>query len=90
MNQECKKVFTAIKDRRVHGHSIMMIKDNKEIVVEKIFEPHPDKTPETSERVFDEMKKEVLECGGPRYILFDVSYFRTSGTCKDVVVYIYW
>ncbi|KAL9952173.1 hypothetical protein ACROYT_G039388 [Oculina patagonica] len=90
MSQECKEAFTAIKDKHIHGHAIMMIKDKKEIVVEKIFDPRPDKTPETSERIFDEMKKEILECGGPRYILFDMSYQRSSGTCKDVVVYIYW
>ncbi|KAL9952172.1 hypothetical protein ACROYT_G039387 [Oculina patagonica] len=90
MNQDCKEVFTAIKDKHIHGYAVMMIQDKKEIVLEKTVDPHPDKTPETSEKIFDEMKKEVLELGGPRYILFDISYQRKSGTCKDVVIYIYW
>ena len=83
-------MFVAIKDKHNHGHAVMKIEDDKEIVVEKSFEPHGDKTPETSKQVFDEMRAEVLASGGPRYILFDFSYQRKSGTSKDVVVYIYW
>ena len=90
MSQYCKEMFTLIKDKHNHGHATMMIKDKKEIVVEKIFDPHPDKTPETSEKIFNEMRQEVLNCREPRYILFDFSYRRKSGTSKDVVVYIYW
>ena len=90
MNPECKAMFTAIKDNHKHGYAVMMIKDKKEIVLEKFVDPHPDKTPETSERIFGEMRAEVLASEGPRYILFDFSYLRASGTSKDVVVYIYW
>ena len=83
-------MFFAIKDKHTHGHAIMKIDGDKEIVVEKEFGPHEDKTQETSERVFNEMTAEVLASEGPRYILFDLSYNRKSGTSKDVVVYIYW
>lgn len=83
-------MFTKIKDKHEHGYAVMMIKDKKEIVLEKAVDPHPDKTPETSERIFSEMKEEVLASQKPRYVLFDISYLRKSGTSKDVVVYLYW
>ena len=90
MSPECNEMFSLVKDKKKHGHAILIIKDKKEIVVEKCFDPHSDKSPETSAQVFDEMREEVLKNGGPRYILFDFSYYRKSGTSKDVVVYIYW
>ena len=90
MSPECNEMFSLVKDQHKHGHAILMIKDEKEIVVEKSFDRHADKTPETSEQVFNEMREEILKTGGPRYILFDFSYYRKSGSSKDVVVYIYW
>ncbi|KAJ7323458.1 hypothetical protein OS493_031381 [Desmophyllum pertusum] len=62
----------------------------KEICVENSQCPHPDKTPETSERIFDEMKEAILKLNEPRYILFDFSYTRNSGGFKDVPIYIFW
>ena len=83
-------MFVKVKDKHESGYAVMMIKDKKEIVVEKAYEKLPDTTPETSEAIFNEMRREILDKGGPRYILFDFSFKRANGSHKDVALYIYW
>ena len=91
MRGECQEMFTLIKDKHAHGHAIMKIEGDKEIVLVKADDPHTNRTPESSKEYFDKMKGEVLNRDEePCYILFDISYYRKSGTSKDVVVYIYW
>ena len=90
VTDECKSTFTAIKTKQEHAFAIMKIKDRKEIVLEKLAEPLPDHTQETNEKVFNQMKQDILNLGEPCYIIFDVRFQRKSGFMKDVVGYIFW
>ena len=90
MTDECKSTFTAIKTKQEHAFAIMKIKDRKEIVLEKSADPLPDHTQETNEKVFNQMKEDILNLGEPCYIIFDVRFQRKSGFMKDVVGYIFW
>ena len=90
VTDECKSTFTAIKTKQEHAFAIMKIKDRKEIVLEKSADPLPDHTQETNEKVFNQMKQDILNLGEPCYIIFDVRFQRKSGFMKDVVGYIFW
>ena len=68
----------------------MRIKDRKEIVLEKLADPLPDSSQETNEKLFNQMRKDVVELGEPCYILFDIRFQRSTGFMKDVVGYIFW
>ena len=90
MTEECKDIFTDIKTKQKHAYAIMKIQDRKEIVLEKFSDPLPDYTQETNEKVFNEMRQDILNLHEARYILFDVRFQRKTGFMKDVVGYIYW
>jgi len=68
----------------------MRIKDRKEIVLEKLADPLPDSSQETNEKLFNQMREDVVELGEPCYILFDIWFQCSTGFMKDVVGYIYW
>ena len=68
----------------------MRIKDRKEIVLEKLADPLPDSSQETNEKLFNQMREDVVELGEPCYILFDIRFQRSTGFMKDVVGYIFW
>ena len=91
MNAECKEMLPKIKDKRQFGHAIMKINDTKtEIVMEETGPKAEGNDMSEAQERFDRMRKNVLESGEPRYILFDFKYRSKSGGTKDVVVYIYW
>ena len=90
VTDECKSIFTAIKIKQEHAYAIMKIKDRKEIVLEKYADPLPDHTQETNEKVFNQMRQDILKLGEPCYIIFDVRFQRKTGFMKDVVGYIFW
>ncbi|XP_068681640.1 uncharacterized protein [Montipora foliosa] len=90
VNEKCKAIFTAIKLKQKHAYAIMRIKDRKEIVVETSAEPLPDFSQETNEKLFNQMKEDILQLGEPCYILFDVRFQRDTGYMKDAVGFIYW
>ena len=68
----------------------MRIKDRKEIVLEKLADPLPDSSQQTNEKLFNQMREDVVELGEPCYILFDIRFQRSTGFMKDVVGYIFW
>ena len=90
MTKDCKDVFAAIKIKQKHAYAVMKIKDRKEIVLEKSAEPLPDFTQETNEKVFNQMRHDILVLGEPCYILFDIRFQRRTGYMKDAVGYIFW
>lgn len=90
ITDECKAILSAIKIKQKHAYAIMKINDRKEIVLEKTSNPLPDYSQETNEKVFNEMRKDILNLHEARYILFDVRFERKTGFMKDVVGYIYW
>ena len=68
---------------------VMMIKDNKKIVVERLGDKLPQNCSQSkNEDIFNEMKKSFGK--EPRYILFDFCFTRSNQSVAQKLAFITW
>lgn len=83
------EAYNEIKIKKRHAYVVMMIKDNKKIVVERLGDKLPVNCTESQNaEIFNEMKKGFgME---PRYIIFDFCFTRTNDSVGQKLAFISW
>ena len=83
------EAFDEIKLKKRHAYVVMMIKDNKKIVVERLGDKLPTNCTQCkNEEIFNDMKKAFGS--EPRYILFDFCFNRANQTVAQKLAFITW
>lgn len=89
VDQTVIDAFNDIKLKKRHAYVVMMIKDNKKIIVERLGDKLPPNCSQSkNEDIFNEMKRAFgME---PRYILFDFCFTRSNQTVAQKLAFISW
>ena len=89
VDQSVLEAFDEIKLKKRHAYVVMMIKDNKKIVVERLGDKLPQNCSQNkNEEIFNEMKKAFG--AEPRYILFDFCFNRANQSVAQKLAFITW
>lgn len=89
VDQSVLEAFDEIKLKKRHAYVVMMIKDNKKIVVERLGDKLPQNcSQKKNEEIFNDMKKAFGE--EPRYILFDFCFNRANQSVAQKLAFITW
>jgi len=91
VSDECVTKYNAMKANKTHGFLILVIKDEKEVVVEEAGEKFDkDMTQDENETAFEKVKKKLLEAEkDPKYVLFDFKFETREGN-RDKLVFLNW
>lgn len=89
VDQTVIDAFNDTKLKRRHAYVVMMIKDKKKIVVERLGDKLPQNcTQSKNEDIFNDMKKKFGN--EPRYILFDFCFTRANQSVAQKLAFISW
>ena len=89
VDQAVIDAFNDIKLKKRHAYVVMMIKDNKKIIVERLGDKLPQNcTQSKNEDIFNEMKKAFGK--EPRYILFDFCFTRSNQSFAQKLAFVTW
>ncbi|KAL9954906.1 hypothetical protein ACROYT_G042492 [Oculina patagonica] len=89
VDQTVIDAFNDIKLKKRHAYVVMMIKDKKKIIVERLGDKLPQHcTQSKNEDIFNDMKKKFGN--EPRYILFDFCFTRVNQTVAQKLAFVTW